>query len=294
MKVLLLVPLCQVLASVSFLPAGVAVQTAWYDTIKAQVSTASDFKASRTTLLNQPPALLGKVTNGNTRNEQGQVVQTSNPVSAVFSIIEGLVLVFYGYKSFRAFLFIIGFVLFGTVTLQILAMIHMNLGGATLAVSYIIAAVFGVIGGLALRASYKLGIIVIGALFGVAVSMLILYPIRGSMPNGAVIFVMVLLGMLGGYLLFKWERYALMVATASLGSLIFLCGVDYWAQTRFAVDIIHLPKVSEDGISGPLVLLMVILMVAIAGLGVYVQIKEEKYTRKRKQDVKDAKENDKV
>ena len=114
------------------------------------------------------------------------------------------------------------------------------------------------------------------------------------MPNGAVIFFMVLLGMLGGYLLFKWGRYALMVATASLGSLIFLCGVDYWAQTGFAVDIIHLPKVSEDGISGPLVLLVVILMVAIAFLGVYVQIKEKKYARKRKQDVKDAKENDKV
>ena len=72
MKVLLLVPLCQVLASVSFLPARVAVPTAWYDTINAQVSTASDFSASRTTLLNQPPALLSKVTNGNTRNEQGQ------------------------------------------------------------------------------------------------------------------------------------------------------------------------------------------------------------------------------
>ncbi|KAJ3365859.1 hypothetical protein HDU91_002066 [Kappamyces sp. JEL0680] len=173
---------------------------------------------------------------------------SSGPYSltgAIILLVSGAILVFWGYSSLDAMIFIIGFYVGAAVCLVVLNTLQANgtthLGNKDMI--YLIAiGISGVIFGSVFVWLKKVGIILTGAALGffggsalLQVQALSTVEIPGIGVQNTRIIILVAFAILGALLAWKLEAPVLILATSVLGSFAIFLGVDYWVQSGFGV-----------------------------------------------------------
>jgi hypothetical protein len=173
-------------------------------------------------------------------------------IMAIAGMVVGAVYCFFGWKLFRATLFVTGFIFFGLVSLALTAtIIHHNahdLDAKWVKYTLIGVPVFlGLLCGTLLAIFHKVGFFALGALLGVSVSFILNHAVlQSAFPKHAHTALLVSMGVLAlalGFLAAWMERPLVIVSTAFLGSYAFVRGIGHFAGGWPAVinfqDITH-------------------------------------------------------
>jgi hypothetical protein len=159
---------------------------------------------------------------------------------AIFLMVTGLVLVFYGYGTIKLIMFLSGAYAFAMLSVTVLNYLAarglINLDSNRDLVYFVTMIVAGIIGGFISLCLYKVGIFILGGMSGFLVATLLLQldPISNALQGeiarylffGAFILVF-------GVLLVVYQATILKFATSFVGSYAFFVGVDHWIQSGF-------------------------------------------------------------
>lgn len=155
-------------------------------------------------------------------------------VTALYMMIAGIMLLFFGHRLFKPVLFVSGFNFTALFVSAILHGVSNRTGNYySDSVYFISALVTGIIGGLLFMCFWRAGVFTVGALLGYSISTIILsFVSNGTIPSvvGRTAFILTLSFTLGLGILF-FERYLLIPSTSIPGALLFCLGVDLFART---------------------------------------------------------------
>ncbi|KAI8905968.1 hypothetical protein EDD86DRAFT_174959, partial [Gorgonomyces haynaldii] len=194
-------------------------------------------------------------------------------VNAILLIVSGVLFTFWGYRSFKGVLFIIGFFILAYtafIVLNSLEQQNPTIYGSNRVVIYIaVPVVAGLIGGFILKALFKVGVFITGAYLGFLLSNIVLGFIQDASPN-ARLGTQIGLALVGGLVALWMEKPILIVATSVIGAFDIAVGVDYWVQSGFT-DVFgvlkstgHLPALSQN----TYIMLGGFVIVALLGMAV--------------------------
>ena len=156
-------------------------------------------------------------------------------IAGIACILIGLFLTFLGARFFRTMLFFAGFALFALIAyIGAINIAPLQPGDLVMRTVYLVVIiVIGLIGGVLVVIFWRVGLFVLGAVGGFFLAMFIL----SLAPNGLIpdpifraIFIVVL-AIVCAFLVFKFERPAVIIATSIAGAFITMLGIDFFAHT---------------------------------------------------------------
>ncbi|KAI9506057.1 hypothetical protein GGI25_004414 [Coemansia spiralis] len=215
--------------------------------------------------------------------DDGNLALTNHGALVASGIVAGIVLIiigffcnYLGYKLVKVLIFLAGFCVVGGLVLYAEYKIrspHEDEKGRQ--VWYLaIAAVLGAIAGFILLFLYKVGVALIGALGGFALSTWILAMKSGGLIHsdvGRILFIVacIIIGMVVALFI---QRPAIIVASSIWGSYALFVGIDCFARTGFqytALAFLNTPGATYE--TSPKVYAMIACMAVSACLGIFVQ-----------------------
>ncbi len=184
-------------------------------------------------------------------------------VTAIFSIVFGIVDCFFGYRIFRVVLSILGFIVGASIGMGLVA-------ESTQTTQLLVALVGGVIGAVLMNALYFLGIVIAGAFLGALLVNLLLAAL-GVEPN--VVFL-VIGAIVGGAVALVLNKLTIMLSTAFSGAAAIIYGVSLFIPDLGGFD--PMGALSRTSQSEPsLVLLIAWIILGIAGVGMQYRASED-------------------
>lgn len=162
-------------------------------------------------------------------------IRATTPAGSIFAVVlmvTGLAFTFFGRRLLKLAMFMAGFYV-GAV----IAFVACNAITPQPAewIYFVSACIAGVLIGSFVMAIYKLGLVLIGSLFGFTFAMYILSLKSGGLISSEtwrIVFI-VLMTVLGGVAIFFLEKIVIILATAFNGSYLVFSGIDYFAKTGF-------------------------------------------------------------
>ncbi len=187
-------------------------------------------------------------------------------VSAILLIIlVGLVICFAGYRVVYWIIGLCGFGIVSSGSFLLLGGYATHFFPLTIALSFFL----GILGSLFAIFFYRSGIFLLGVVGGFSFG-IVLLPVMGN-P-----IILLLSGILGGILSFVIEKIIIVVATASIGSLIVV-----WAMLRF-FELMGILSITPDFEPSYFRMLSMLTWLGLGLLGCAVQYKYSKSTHKKK------------
>lgn len=184
-------------------------------------------------------------------------------VTAIFSIVFGIVDCFLGYRIFRVVLSILGFIVGASIGMGLV-------GESTQATQLLVALISGVIGAVLMNALYFLGIVIAGALLGALLVNLLLAAL-GVEPN---VLFLVIGAIVGGAVALILNKLTIMLSTAFSGAAAIVYGVSLFIPDLGGFE--PLGALSRANQSEPsLILLVAWIILGIAGVATQYRASEE-------------------
>ncbi len=187
-------------------------------------------------------------------------------VSAIFLImLVGFLICFSGYRLVHFIIALCGFLIIFSSSFLLLGayIIH------SLTLILIISSLLGLLGGAFAVFLYKSGIFLLGVLGGFSFGVVVL-----SVMNNSIILI--LLGITGGILSLFIEKIVIVIATASIGSL-----VSVWAMVRL-FEFSNILSITPDFEPSYFRIVCVLTWLGLGLLGCSVQYKYAQITKQRK------------
>lgn len=177
-----------------------------------------------------------------TQQLQAEAMRALTPQSIVVGVVfilVGLFFTFLGYRFFRPVLFFAGFALFAIIVyVGIINLAPPKQGGdEIMSILYVvIIVVVGLVGGILFAIFWRLGMFAIGLVGGFFLAMFVLTLVPdGIIPNNIfrALFIVVI-ALICSFLVFKFERPVVIIATSVIGAFLAILGIDFFARTQFA------------------------------------------------------------
>lgn len=206
-------------------------------------------------------------------------ISPEQAIGGVIFIVGGFLFCFLGHRLFKIVLFLAGFFSIGLLVLY--ACIRISPPAAADStrklVYFIVAIVFGLLGGLLFMCFWKLGLAAIGALAGFAFSMFLLSLSNDGLINhhaGRVIFIVAFI-IIGILLIMIFEKHLLLIGTSVFGGYAFILGLDFFIQTGFTQHLLAFLNGSPNSFykANSKIYAMLASMIVIIILGVIIQYK---------------------
>ncbi|KAL2911695.1 hypothetical protein HK105_208827 [Polyrhizophydium stewartii] len=254
------------------------------------------FRASPAAVVNAPSRELATVLKADSSpagaaNSTGPVDQAKDflrttPFSiltAIILIVVGLLFTFRGQSMFRTMLFITGFYVFVLLALGVLSFLEsraiIQMSSNRDLITFLVCFFAGLAGGALFQCLWSLAFGFIGALLGIAVaSFLMQFPFTAALHGTPARYIFfAVMGIVGAILVQLFEKPLVVVATATVGSLSFFVGVDFFVKSGFAQGVyntivqeyVQSPSSSPQYIMliGTLVLTLIGVMVQFSWVG---------------------------
>jgi hypothetical protein len=177
-------------------------------------------------------------------------------VTAIFSVVFGIVACFFGYRIFRVVLSILGFIVGASIGMALT-------GDSTQATQLLVAVVGGVIGAVLMNALYFLGIVIAGAFLGALLVNLLLAAL-GVEPN--VVFL-VIGAIVGGAVALVLNKLTIMLSTAFSGAAAVIYGLSLFIPDLGGFDPLGVLSRANQQSEPSLILLVAWIILGIAGVG---------------------------
>lgn len=185
-------------------------------------------------------------------------------VTAIFSILFGIVDCFFGYRIFRVVLSILGFIVGASIGMAMV-------GESTQATQLIAAVIGGLIGAVVMNALYFVGIVIAGALLGALLVNLLLAAL-GVEPN--VVFL-VIGAIVGGAVALVLNKFMIILSTAFSGAASIIYGLSLFIPDLGGFDPLGaLSRANAEGGQSSLILVVAWIILGIAGVGVQYRASE--------------------
>jgi len=197
-------------------------------------------------------------------------VDVIDHIIATVIIVVGFFACFCGYRLFRLFLALAGFLF----TLLIVFTIIYYFITPNLLIASVVGSLVGIAGALGISYLPALGVFFLGSFFGFISSLLLIASIRANylQQDDVRDVIMLTMAICSGYLSLRWKKAAVLGGTSMLGSFSVITGVDHWTNSGFSkiLDNVLDYNTSQIKLSGVLIGLLVAFVVMLI-LGVLVQ-----------------------
>lgn len=191
--------------------------------------------------------------------------QNTLTIIGLVNVIAGVVTCFFGFKVFRLYLMVVGATLGafigGTLT-----------AGTSIAVQVLVSLGLGLGGALLFNALYKLGMVIAGLLFGLAVGVVV--GTNLGLAGSALVVMIAVLGLLGAVLGLALAKLIIKLSTAFTGSAQIVYGVlviipGMATITTAADGTLNISLVGVNSVA------LLIAWAALGAVGLVVQLRQE-------------------
>lgn len=159
-------------------------------------------------------------------------ITVEGSVFAVLMILTGLVICFFGHRLLKVTLFFAGFYLGSLIGYSILNNVNNSL---PLWGQLLIIIAFGLVFALLASFLFKLGLALLGALFGISIALFINSWRSGGLikSDWGIILFLCLMAIAGAILILYLQYPLIILATAVLGAFLTMMGIDFFARTGY-------------------------------------------------------------
>ncbi|KAF9152138.1 hypothetical protein BG015_005727 [Linnemannia schmuckeri] len=190
-------------------------------------------------------------------------------VYGVLFILFGAVEVLHGYKYIRFTMLLAGFLVWSSTAVMIMIIVNSNTGAFhSSGIYFLVWVSVGIVGALVSFYLWHVGIILTGA-YGSFVLVAVLFT-AGNVTNYIFRYVVLVICLiLGGYLTYRYERMAVILATSVGGAYCVMFGLDMFVQTGFRTTFHVMLSQSTDAfypIAGTWVMIAFVPVIAVFGI----------------------------
>ncbi|KAG0283079.1 hypothetical protein BGZ96_012550 [Linnemannia gamsii] len=190
-------------------------------------------------------------------------------IYGVLFILFGAVEVLHGYKYIRFTMLLAGFLVWSSTAVMIMIIVNTNTGTfQSSGIYFLVWVSVGIVGALVSFYLWHVGIILTGA-YGSFVLVAVLFT-AGNVKNYIFRYVVLLICIiLGGYLTYRYERMAVILATSFGGAYCVMFGLDMFVQTGFRTTFHVMLSQSTDAfypVAGTWVMIGFVPVIAAFGI----------------------------
>jgi len=182
----------------------------------------------------------------------------------------GLISCFCGYRLFKFFLALAGFLF----TLLIVFTVIYYFISPSLIIASVVGSVVGIAGAFGISFLPALGVFSLGSFFGFTLSLVLiaLAQIEYMQQDDVRDVIMLALSVLVGFLSLYWKKVTVLVGTSLLGSFSVITSIDHWANTGFIklLDNVLKYNTTQTPVGGPLIAIIITFFATFA-LGLSLQ-----------------------
>jgi len=193
-------------------------------------------------------------------------IEVLDHIIAAIIVIVGLTACFSGYRLFKLFLALAGFL----ITMLIVFTIIFYFITPNLIIASVVASFVGVAGAFGITFLPALGVFFLGSFFGFMLSLIVIALARVDYMQDDDVrdVVMLSLSVCIGFVSLRWKKITVMGGTSVLGSFSVTTGIDHWGNSGFSkiIDRILDYSVSEIHFGGVLLgLIIAFFVLFVAG-----------------------------
>lgn len=202
-------------------------------------------------------------------------------VYGVLFILFGAVEVLHGYKYIRFTMLLAGFLVWSSTAVMIMIIVNSNTGTfQSSGIYFLVWISVGLVGALVSFYLWHVGIILTGA-YGSFVLVAVLFT-AGNVTNYIFRYVVLVICLiLGGYMTYRYERMAVIIATSFGGAYAVMFGLDMFVQTGFRTTFHVMLSQSTDAfypVAGTWVMIAFVPVIAAFGIAWEIKHHEEPVT----------------